>query len=445
MQASNNSSNLSSVQPSIQASADSPKHYQSLSSKIVNRFVLFTLFLSLVFGFFCFLLLYNLEDDFIEREVLNEADFLTAQFEQTNEWPTPRAHYMTLYFAKQQLPQDIQTQLIEEPRRIEFYGSDKKHYHLFRIPDMAEVYLVAEVSELLLVRPKRVGIIMFLSISGGILVIIAFIIAWLLGRNTTKPLRELAALVDGVEPEQLPDKFAHRFPNNETGILARALEQAMVRINQAITREKFFTRDVSHELRTPVAIVKNALEVIRAKSSLSEENEQLLKRISDASMQMEQTVTTLLMLAREEHTSEDQQSVALMSVLEQSIIDNHYLLNDKPVEINLQDNCNVSFNANKGMLKVLVDNLISNAFQYTEQGEISASYNNGELTISDTGPGIDKDISNKVIEPYVKGRESTGYGFGLSIVKRLCDHQGWQLVVENTLENQSGTSITIVF
>ncbi len=65
---------------------------------------------------------------------------------------------------------------------------------------------------------------------------------------------------------------------------------------------------------------------------------------------------------------------------------------------------------------------------------------NNRLIIADTGSGIEADIAGKVTELAVKGSQSTGYGFGLSIVKRLCEHQGWQL----TLTSEQGTKISVI-
>jgi signal transduction histidine kinase len=228
----------------------------------------------------------------------------------------------------------------------------------------------------------------------------------------------------------------------------------MQQINKALEREKCFTRDTSHELRTPVAIIKNAVEVYQEKNHIHHlesnnsessnaqiNNNALINRISDAAMQMEQTVNTLLILAREEHNSENKILIQLLPLVEQSILDHSYILNGKAVEVDVTNNCNTQIHAQPGMLKVLLDNLLSNAFQYTNLGEVKVDFLNNQLEISDTGPGIDKNISSHITAPSVKGSQSTGYGFGLSIVKRLCEHQGWQLSVESI----DGTKVSISF
>ncbi|PKI16517.1 two-component sensor histidine kinase [Colwellia sp. 12G3] len=415
--------------------------FHSLSRHIVAQFCIFTLVLSAFYGLFCFMLLYSLEDSFIEREVVQEANYLTTQYQQTKQWPVIRNSYMALHFSKNSLPADLKQQFTDEPQRKEFYGAEGRHYHLYTLPQYPNTYLTAEVSQKLLVRPIRDGVLQFLLISGAFLTLIAFVIAWILGRKTAKPLKQLADLVDGVALENIPDSFAYQFPNNEIGILARALEHSMQQISKALEREKCFTRDVSHELRTPVAIIKNAVELYQEKNITKDEGKNIISRIADASIQMEQTVNTLLVLAREEHTSVKQQSVKLLPLIEQSIIEHGYLLDGKQVEVQVNDNCNASVFAQRGMLKVLLDNLLSNAFQYTDLGTVKVSFFDEQLIIEDTGPGIESAISTRVTEPAVKGSQSTGYGFGLSIVKRLCEHQNWLL----TVVSHQGTKISVSF
>jgi len=427
--------------PWILKMTNKAKKFHSLSRRIVFQFCTFTLVLSAIYGFFSFMLMYNLEDKFLEQEVTKEANYLSAQYKKLGHWPKARGAHMTLHYTPESFPDDFRDLYFEEPKRTEFYGNEGRHYHLYKFPEHPDVYLVAEVSQKLLVRPIREYVFNFLFIFGTILTIVAFIIAYMIGCKTAKPLKALADLVDGVAPENIPDTFAHNFPNNEIGVLARTLEKSMQQISKALEREKCFTRDASHELRTPVAIVKNAVEVYQEKNPQNDTNHELIARISEAAMQMEQTVSTLLVLAREEQTAVEKEPVKLLPIVEQSILDHGYLLQDKPVDVEVSDNCNTQIIAQKGMLKVLLDNLISNAFQYTHQGKVSVGFVDNQLIIKDTGTGIEQDISDKITESAVKGSQSTGYGFGLSIVKRLCEHQAWSLMVESG----EGTTVSVAF
>ena len=415
------------------------KGFHSLSQRIVINFCLFTLFLSALYGLVAFMLLYTLEDSFIVKDIKREAEYLQSGFTQDGVWPNPRKDTMQLHFGTDSLPDDFRDKYIQEPWEHEFYGSEGLHYHLYPLPGHDKTYLVAEVSQELLVRPIRGGVLVFLIVNGIALTLFACLMAWILGRRTTAPLKKLAALVDGVKPEQLPKRFASEYPNNEIGTLANALESSMQRINASMDREKYFTRDVSHELRTPLAVIRNGSELLQAQN-MGTDAKATVNRIAAAAEQMEKTVYTLLALAREENTASEATTFALMPLVERAILDNRTLLDDKDIEVVIEDNCHAQLTAQSGMLKVLLDNLLSNAFQYTQQGEVIIAFSDGWLRVRDTGPGINQELSSKITEPGVKGKQSTGFGFGLSIVKRLCEHQGWRLKVESGAEAEQRES-----
>ena len=422
---------------------NAPKFY-SLSRRIVLQFCIFTLALSLVYGCISFVLMYILEDSFIEKGVQQEAIYLAAEYQKTGIWPVVRNSSMQLHFSKATFPTDIREKFIQAPLSREFFGQDGRHYHLYLFAEHQEVYLTAEVSDDLLVRPIRESVIKFLSVSALTVTIIACLIAWLIGRKMARPLERLAELVDGVAPEHIPEQFAQQFPNNEIGILARTLEHTLGRMSKTLEREKCFTRDVSHELRTPLAVIKNALELhqtylLGSQDAEAKKENAILKRVAESAEQMDNTVHTLLMLAREEHSAAKKEHVNLMSLVERSVLDNRMLLDGKQINIIIDDNCHTQIYAQAGMLKVLLDNLLSNAFQYTDSGEVRVNYIDKNLIVKDTGRGIDQAICNNVTEVGIKGHQSTGFGFGLSIVKRMCDQQGWQL----TVTSDGGTSVVV--
>jgi len=90
----------------------------------------------------------------------------------------------------------------------------------------------------------------------------------------------------------------------------------------------------------------------------------------------------------------------------------------------------------------LLVNLIGNAIQYTDEGEISvnverAGSDDGEVavqfTVSDTGIGISRDKIGRIFEPYyqVGSRRTGGIGLGLSIAARLAESLRGRLSAES--------------
>ncbi len=65
------------------------------------------------------------------------------------------------------------------------------------------------------------------------------------------------------------------------------------------------------------------------------------------------------------------------------------------------------------------------------------------LTVRDTGTGIRGDEIGKVFQKHFKGSGSTGSGIGLSLVKRICDRYGWEIIITST--EGFGTTAQLVF
>lgn len=93
-------------------------------------------------------------------------------------------------------------------------------------------------------------------------------------------------------------------------------------------------------------------------------------------------------------------------------------------------------------LLILLSNLIGNAFQYTNEGFVKISFKSKRLSVTDSGEGIEENIKQKATSDLVKGRRSKGFGIGLSLVSRLCEHHNIELELEHL--NQ-GTCISLKF
>lgn len=124
-----------------------------------------------------------------------------------------------------------------------------------------------------------------------------------------------------------------------------------------------------------------------------------------------------------------------------AILDNQYLIEKKDVKLQLDIRCDKSIDVKEEILYIAITNLIRNAFQFTSQGLVRITLEESRFSIKDTGTGIDKDQIQAVVKPHVKAEKSHGFGLGLSIVSRLCDRFGWELVIDSGVEK--GTDVTI--
>jgi signal transduction histidine kinase len=429
-------------------------HAHSLRHRIAAAFLLSATLIALLFSLFNFVFLYAVEDRAFAHMLDEEAAHQRQHWQRHGEFTAPLRDYVALHRSPDSFPAAVKEPLIEEPNRREFFGDDGKHYHLAALkfqPGQAQAYLLAEVSAYLLVRPIRNRMLVFYAISALIVLSIAGLIGYLLAGRATAPLTRLVQMLDEVEPDTRPAPFAtafagtafagKAFPDNEIGKLATALEQAFARGAAFLEREQNFTRDASHELRTPIAIIHSAAELL-AMQQLPEAGREQLQQIRAAAIQMEQIVNTLLALAREAPKTA-QPPVMLLPILEKAIVQHANLLRDKDVQLDVQIPARATVALPAPVLSILLNNLIANAFQYTPSGVIGIGWQDRALEIHDSGPGIEDDIVERLGEPLVKGSASTGFGLGLSIVKRLCDR--FDLVLSISPHKNGGTRAEVRF
>ncbi|WP_163931251.1 HAMP domain-containing sensor histidine kinase [Paraferrimonas sp. SM1919] len=388
--------------------------FTTIRNKIIVNIIAISVAVSLVFVMIGLLVSYYVEDAMFTRQLNDEKVKVESQLVR-GQIPTTGIPYIKYYPNKGELPKPILTLLAQEPQRIEFPGDNSQHYHLLEIKNG---YLVAEVSDYLIVRQIKQGIAyLVVQVLVVILLLVGFI-AWRIARRIVKPIDKLTSILNSMDQNALPQGFAKEFDNDEMGLFAQKLDQTMTRLDKFIKREQDFTRDVSHELRTPVAINQGAVSLLK-QTQLSEQQQQLVTRIDQANSQMHDCIEGLLTLAREGEFNTE--TVKLLPLIEQAVIEHHELLDSNRAKPELQLNVSseLSFQSNPKALSIIINNLIANAFSHSD-GDIDISNDEAELIITNPTKNMASQHPNDLFNKGVKSDDSGGLGLGLSIVERLC-------------------------
>ncbi|HEY9750987.1 MAG TPA: GAF domain-containing protein [Allocoleopsis sp.] len=226
-----------------------------------------------------------------------------------------------------------------------------------------------------------------------------------------------------------------------------------------------FLSSTSHELRTPLASTLNYLKLL--KEGFYDNEEELKEYIQVAYQSAENLVAIIndvLDIAKIEagRMNIHLETVHLPTLLQEE--QNLFNLDSRRKGIALIIDCEVdNVYADKVKLRQILTNLVSNALKFTSQGEIciqavktiddcvdsfasSPESQVVEISVTDTGIGIDVNKRDLLFEPFVQAdgsikRRYGGTGLGLTICKRLVELMGGRIWIESPGKDQ-GTKVS---
>ena len=212
-----------------------------------------------------------------------------------------------------------------------------------------------------------------------------------------------------------------------------------------------FIANVSHEMKTPLAVMQNYATLLKSPELSKEERIEYAKAISDASRKLADMITNILKLNRLENQSIYPSSAPydLSEELCSSLLQYEDEWEKREINIETDIEEGVLISADRELLSHVWNNLLSNAFKFTENGgtvslSLKAENEYATVTVNDTGCGMSADVGAHIFEKFYQGdtsHKSAGNGLGLALVKRVVDILGAEISVES--KPGVGSSFTV--
>jgi signal transduction histidine kinase len=228
----------------------------------------------------------------------------------------------------------------------------------------------------------------------------------------------------------------------ENARLVGALQQAYDRLGQLDRLKSQFIAIASHELRTPLSLI--LLYAAMLQQQLGDAAETQLDAVQRAAMRLKNIIDTMLNLRYLETGRMDLAATHfdLRDEVGAACEDYEALAGtgDLVLEADLPDEA-VAIYADREKLRVVLDNLISNAVKFTPTGgrvwvTLCERGDEVELSVADSGVGIPPEELERVFERFYQieshlTRRHGGMGLGLSIVKELVELHGGRVRAES--------------
>ena len=289
------------------------------------------------------------------------------------------------------------------------------------------------------------------------IITLTFAVAYGLSQFIARPIKKLRHAGQRVADGDLSVRVAQSVKgrNDDIAIFAKEFDHMTSRIEELLTNQKRLMRDVSHELRSPLARLQAHISVLRQRTEKDELYipEKDLNKLDKESERINSLIERILTYAKLDRGAEIKlQKIDIIDLLQMIADDACFegLPEQKDVIVTGPDRCIVYVDI--GLMQSALENIVRNGLRYTKPGTVvdvvvRDKASDIEICISDSGPGINAAIIDKIFEPFFRADQSrehgTGGGIGLAIAERAVKlHRGKIWAVNR---DGGGLSVLVTF
>jgi signal transduction histidine kinase/DNA-binding response OmpR family regulator len=226
----------------------------------------------------------------------------------------------------------------------------------------------------------------------------------------------------------------------------RALEeQTRIAVNTSQTKSRFLAT-MSHEIRTPMNAIIGISEILLANPELDSKIREAIAKIHHSGQGLLAIINDILDLSKAESGKLELNlaGYSFASLINDTIVLNIIRIEGKPIKFSMEitDGVPEMLIGDELRVKQVISNILSNAFKYTDRGEVKLiieplTDDSGiKFTVSDTGLGMREEEVKTLFDEYSRfnkfaNRRTEGTGLGMNITGRLVKLMNGTIKVES--------------
>lgn len=229
---------------------------------------------------------------------------------------------------------------------------------------------------------------------------------------------------------------------------------ALKPVEEAWIQQKQFIADASHELKTPLTVILANTKIL-SKNRNDKIGDQIkwIESTDEEAQNMKNLVESLLFLARSDTQSDSEivleNEINLSELTENAELQFEPLAYERGIELSSMIDDNVVVKGDLQQMRQLLQVLLDNACKYTpHNGKILITLKKGKLSVFNSGAPIPKEDLPHLFERFYRSdkarSDSSSFGLGLSIAKRIAMNHGGDLAVESS-DELDGTRFIFTF
>ena len=385
-----------------------------------------------IYSIFIIVIIEKFEDSILSTLVGHEMDELVYEIARDPDTPMPKTASVKGYLLSRVERTPIPDYLLElSPNIYSGIQVGDKTYHV-AISDVLNnrLYLSFDVTHL-----SRYGQVLRFILIGGSIVAALFLLLigiWF-SRKFLLPVSDLAEEVATISPHDRDVRIEEKYRDYEVGLIAKSIDQFLIRMDDFVEREQSFTAAVSHELRTPVTVISTATELLEL--GRKDKQQGAIDRIKSSTKYMRDVIESMLFFARYSNETYDKTipMIPVNAVFADILQDYQARADEKGIVLRLNGDINAMVRIPESHMAIILGNLVQNAIFNTEKGDVCVVVLEEGFIVEDSGKGIAAGDIDRIFERSYHSSDSVGYGLGLHLVMNICNHYDFKVEIESKI------------